>query len=115
VDGRVRGDLLPHVRGDQRDRPHEGASNGGGAPAPDALLITLVAFAHGGALALAVYSLGSVSGAHVSPAISFSLFIARKISPKDFAFYVLFQVVGAVVAGMEAHLSHELGLAACRS
>jgi MIP family channel proteins len=49
-----------------------------------------------------VYTLGGISGAHVNPAISASLFIQRKIGPRDFVMYVIFQVLGATIAAFIA-------------
>lgn len=60
--------------------------------------LVAIAFAQGGALALAVYAFGWLSGAHVNPAISASLFIQRKIGTRDFLMYVVFQVIGAAAA-----------------
>jgi len=67
--------------------------------------LTAIAGAHGGALALAVYAFGPISGAHVNPAISASLFIQKKLSQRDFLFYVVFQVVGATVAALLVAIS----------
>jgi aquaporin-4 len=62
--------------------------------------ILIIGLAHGAALALAVYAFGPVSGAHVNPAISTSLLVVGKITPKDYVFYIIFQVAGAAVAAL---------------
>ena len=67
--------------------------------------LTAIAGANGGALALAVYAFGPISGAHVNPAISASLFIQKKLSQRDFLFYVVFQIVGATVAALLVAIS----------
>lgn len=64
--------------------------------------LVVVALAYGGALALAVYAFGNISGAHVNPAISASLFVQRKISARDFVMYVIFQIIGATLAAFIA-------------
>ena len=44
-----------------------------------------------------VYAIGAISGCHINPAISISMFVAGKLSGKDTAFYVVFQCVGAII------------------
>jgi len=56
-----------------------------------------VAFAFGLAVLAMVYTIGSVSGCHINPAISISMLIAGKLSIKDTAFYVVFQSIGAII------------------
>lgn len=45
-----------------------------------------------------VYTVGSVSGAHLNPAVTIGLLSVGKIAKYDAAMYVLAQVVGAVLA-----------------
>jgi len=61
--------------------------------------LVATALAFGITLTLLVYTIGSVSGAHVNPAVSLAFLINRKLSAKDFGFYVLAQILGATVAG----------------
>ena len=56
-----------------------------------------IAFAFGLAVLAMVYAIGSISGCHINPAISISMFVAGKISVKDTVFYVVFQCIGAVI------------------
>jgi aquaporin Z len=56
-----------------------------------------IAFAFGLAVVAMVYAIGSVSGCHINPAITISMLVARKISGKDAAFYIVMQCVGAVI------------------
>jgi len=56
-----------------------------------------VAFAFGLAVLAMVYAIGSISGCHINPAISISMWVAGKISAKDTALYVVFQCVGAII------------------
>ena len=64
--------------------------NGGG--------IVGVALAHGIALMVIVYALGSISGAHVNPAVTISLALTNKIKWDRAAFYIVAQLVGAAAA-----------------
>ncbi len=57
-------------------------------------------FAVGAVLIALVYSGGPVSGAHYNPAVSLAQFIAKRISSRDLVFYVLSQIVGAVLASL---------------
>jgi aquaporin Z len=56
-----------------------------------------IAFAFGLAVVAMVYAIGSVSGCHINPAITISMLVARKISVKDAALYIVMQCVGAVI------------------
>lgn len=55
-------------------------------------------FAIGLTLALAVYLGGHISGAHYNPAVTLALLIRKKISSNDAAFYMMSQLLGAIVA-----------------
>lgn len=47
------------------------------------------------------YCIGSISGCHVNPAVSFAMWISNRMSGKDFVGYVVAQCIGAVIgAGM---------------
>jgi glycerol uptake facilitator protein len=59
-----------------------------------------VALAHAFALALAVWIFGSVSGAHVNPAVSIALAVRNRIAWVDAGLYLVAQLVGAVVAAL---------------
>lgn len=43
------------------------------------------------------YAIGNVSGCHVNPAVSFAMLCAGRMNAKDFIFYVIAQLLGAVV------------------
>ncbi len=58
------------------------------------LVATSLAF--GLAIVAGAYSLGSVSGCHVNPAVSLAMLISKRMNLKDFWFYLLFQVLGAI-------------------
>ncbi len=42
------------------------------------------------------YSIGNVSGCHINPAVSLSMWITKKMDTKDFICYVIAQVIGAI-------------------
>ncbi len=45
-----------------------------------------------------IYSLGSVSGAHMNPAVSIAFVFAKKLQPKVASMYITCQVLGATLA-----------------
>lgn len=59
-----------------------------------------IAFAHGLTLLIMVYSLGPISGCHINPAVTIGVWIARKISSFDGVLYIIFQLLGAALAGV---------------
>ena len=58
------------------------------------VLITALAF--GLAIVAMAYSIGSISGCHVNPAVSLAMYLNKKISLKEFGFYSLAQFIGAI-------------------
>ncbi|MGM9992039.1 MAG: MIP/aquaporin family protein [Candidatus Bruticola sp.] len=56
-----------------------------------------VALAFGLVLMVLVYSIGSISGCHVNPAVSLSMMILGRMESKDFIPYLVAQVMGAFV------------------
>ncbi|KAB8033626.1 aquaporin Z [Fluviispira multicolorata] len=57
-----------------------------------------VSFAFGLTVLTMAYSIGAISGCHLNPAVSLGLAVAGKFSWKDFPYYVIAQVLGAVIA-----------------
>ncbi|HEX2294230.1 MAG TPA: aquaporin [Actinomycetota bacterium] len=55
-----------------------------------------IAFAFATALAVLVYALGGVSGAHFNPAVTISLAVARRFRWADVAPYVIVQCIGGI-------------------
>ena len=45
-----------------------------------------------------VYILGSVSGAHLNPAVTVGLWSLKKINARDAGFYIVSQLIGAILA-----------------
>ena len=76
-----------------------GAAVFAGAAQPFASIGTLgVAFAFGISVIAMVYSIGSISGGHINPAITLGIFLSGRMSGKDATMYILFQTIGAIIA-----------------
>ena len=56
-----------------------------------------IALAFGLSIVAMAYVIGNVSGCHVNPAVSLAMLINKKMTLKDFFFYVIAQIVGAFV------------------
>jgi MIP family channel proteins len=64
-------------------------------------------------LGVLVYALGATSGAHFNPAVTLGMLAIRQIRPRDAAAYIVFQLVGGVLAGLLVLLLfHHVGAAA---
>jgi len=60
--------------------------------------IIMISLAHGAVIGLMVYAFGHISGAHINPAVTIPMMITKKISVADGIGYIIFQLIGAVVA-----------------
>jgi MIP family channel proteins len=60
----------------------------------------VIGLVHAFVLFLIVQSLGSISGAHVNPAVTLALAALRKIRPNDAVVYLLLQLSGAVAGAL---------------
>lgn len=60
--------------------------------------ITGIALAFGLTIVGAAYSIGTISGAHLNPAVSFAMFINKRLSVSEFITYVISQLIGAIIA-----------------
>lgn len=56
-----------------------------------------VALAFGLSVVAMAYTIGGVSGCHINPAITFGVWLSGRMSGKDAAMYMLFQVFGAII------------------
>ena len=57
-----------------------------------------IALAFGLSIVAAAYSIGTISGAHLNPAVSIAMFANKRLSSKDLVNYILAQVLGAFIA-----------------
>lgn len=55
-----------------------------------------IAWAFGGMIFALVYSTAGISGGHINPAVSFGLFLARKLSLTRTLYYIVMQCLGAI-------------------
>lgn len=56
-----------------------------------------VALAFGLSIVAMAYVIGNISGCHVNPAVSLAMLINKKMTAKDFAGYVIAQVIGGII------------------
>src|SRR5258705_12934646 len=59
---------------------------------------TGIAVAHGLAILIGVYAFGHISGAHFNPAISFGMWVTRRIGLRKMLYYWIAQLLGAAIA-----------------
>lgn len=64
----------------------------------NALGLTGIAFAHGLAIMVMVYVTAHISGAHINPAVSFAMFLTRRLSFGEWLGYVASQLLGGIIA-----------------
>ncbi len=57
-----------------------------------------IALAFGLSIVAMAYCIGSVSGCHINPAVSFGMLLAKRMTVKDFIGYVIAQFLGAIAA-----------------
>lgn len=62
---------------------------------PETVIGTALAF--GLAVVSMAYAIGGISGCHINPAITLGCFLTKRISAKDCAMYMIFQVIGAFI------------------
>ncbi len=55
-----------------------------------------IAIAFGLVIVAMAYSIGNISGCHVNPAVSLAMLINKKLTPQEFAGYVVSQFLGAI-------------------
>ena len=64
----------------------------------DTASIVGTAFAFGLAVVAMAYTIGGISGCHINPAITLGCFLSGRMSAKDCGMYMVFQVIGAILA-----------------
>ena len=79
----------------------------------DTASVVGTALAFGLAVVGMAYAIGGISGCHINPAITLGVWLSKRMSGKDAAMYMLFQVIGAFIgAGILMALAPESGLGA---
>lgn len=58
--------------------------------------VLTIAMAFGLSIVAMAYVIGNISGCHINPAVSLAMLINKKMDVKDFIFYVIAQVLGAI-------------------
>ncbi len=56
-----------------------------------------IAMAFGLSIVAMAYSIGTISGCHVNPAVSIAMFINKRMTAKELAYYVIAQILGALL------------------
>lgn len=69
---------------------------GSAAVAGETLGTLGIAFAFGLSIVAMAYVIGNISGCHINPAVSLAMLINKKMSAKEFAFYIIAQFLGAI-------------------
>ena len=57
-----------------------------------------IALAFGLAIVAAAYSIGTISGSHLNPAVSVAMYVNKRMDAKELLNYIIAQVVGAILA-----------------
>ncbi|MGL5069420.1 MAG: aquaporin [Sarcina sp.] len=68
-----------------------------------------IAVAFGLALMGMCYSIGTISGCHINPAVSVAMFINRRMSFKELVYYIISQCLGAIAASGVLYLILKAG------
>ena len=75
-----------------------GAAVALGCDAGNTAAIVGTAMAFGLSVVAMAYTIGGISGCHINPAISLGCFLSGRMSAKDCGMYIVFQVIGAILA-----------------
>ena len=70
----------------------------------DTASVVGTAMAFGLAVVAMAYTIGGISGCHINPAITLGCFLTKRISAKDCAMYMIFQVIGAFIGSAILYL-----------
>ena len=58
---------------------------------------TGIALAFGLTIVAAAYSIGTISGAHLNPAVSIGMWLNKRITTMELIYYVVGQIVGGLI------------------
>ena len=64
----------------------------------DTASVVGTAMAFGLAVEAMAYTIGGISGCHINPAITLGVFLSGRMNAKDCGMYMVFQVIGAILA-----------------
>ena len=64
----------------------------------DTASIVGTAVAFGMAVVAMAFTIGGISGCHINPAITLGVYLSGRMNAKDCGMYMLFQVIGAIIA-----------------
>ncbi len=79
----------------------------------DAASVVGTSLAFGLSVVAMAYTIGGISGCHINPAITLGVWMSGRMSAKDAAMYMIFQVIGAFIgAGILMALAPDSGLGA---
>ncbi|PDZ51712.1 aquaporin [Bacillus sp. AFS094611] len=56
-----------------------------------------IAMAFGLSIVAMAYSIGTISGCHVNPAVSIAMFINKRMTAKELVYYIVAQILGALL------------------
>lgn len=62
--------------------------------------LVATALAFGLVIVAMAYSIGRISGCHINPAVSLACLLTKRMSLKEFCFYVLAQILGGFLGGL---------------
>jgi glycerol uptake facilitator protein len=62
--------------------------------------LSTISFCFAFAIFAAVYAVGHISGAHINPAVTIALWATRRIDAATAGYYIVAQVVGALIGGL---------------
>ena len=64
----------------------------------DTASVVGTAIAFGLSVVAMAYTIGGISGCHINPAITLGVYLSGRMNAKDCGMYMLFQVIGAIIA-----------------
>jgi aquaporin Z len=71
--------------------------------------VLAVAIAFGLSVVGMAYTIGGISGCHINPAITLGVWLSKRMSGRDAAMYMLFQVIGAIIGSAILYLLTSTG------